>query len=155
MILQQDVPYRIDEIVPHSSRMSLLDELVRYNRDQIVVAVNISERSQFFEASLGVPAYVGIEYMAQAVAAFAGIEEVQRGRRPKIGLLLGSRRYTCSVAYFAPESRLEIVANMRFRDESNLVGLVCEINSGGALIASADLKAVLPDDVRATIDSQS
>ncbi|HTE41875.1 MAG TPA: hypothetical protein VK629_13670 [Steroidobacteraceae bacterium] len=154
MNLQLGVSYRIDQIVPHAGRMSLLDELLHYDSEKIIAVVHVSERSQFFENDRGVPAYVGIEYMAQAVAAFAGIEEVQADRKPKIGLLLGTRRYNSTVDYFTAGARVEVIARMRYRDPTNLVGFGCEILIDDVPVAAADLKAVLPDDARALLDSQ-
>ena len=38
-----------------------------------------------------VPAWVGIEYMAQAIAAWAGCRARAAGKPPQLGFLLGSR----------------------------------------------------------------
>jgi len=147
--------YRIDQIVPHAGRMSLLDELVRYDAECVVAALTIRQDAQFFEAGRGVPAYVGIEYMAQAVSAYSGIEAVQAGGKPKIGLLLGSRRYRCSTDYFPLGARLEVVAHMELRDQSNLVVFTCKIIHDGDVVARADMKAVMPDDVHELIRLQT
>lgn len=147
--------YRIDEIVAHAGRMSLLDELVAYDAEHIVVALTIREHTEFYEPGSGVPAWVGIEYMAQAVGAFSGIEDVQAGRKPQIGLLLGSRRYACTVSEFSLGMHLEIVARLALRDENNLVAFTCEVRHAGEQLARADLKAIRPDDVYALVRSQS
>jgi predicted hotdog family 3-hydroxylacyl-ACP dehydratase len=152
-IVDLDKRYLIGEIVPHAGRMSLLDEMVSYDFEHIVVAATIRENSEFFESGRGVPAWIGIEYMAQAVAAFSGIEDVQAGIKPQIGLLLGTRRYTCTVSEFAVGMRLEIGARLAMRDESNLVAFHCEIRHAGKQLARADLKAVAPDDVHALVQS--
>jgi predicted hotdog family 3-hydroxylacyl-ACP dehydratase len=155
MNIRLGVPYRIEEIVAHEARMQLLDELVSYNEEQIVVAVTVRDTSQFCVPGVGVPAWVGIEYMAQAVGAFSGIEDVQAGGKPQIGLLLGSRRYRCSVQSFPLGARLIVTANLKLRDAENLVAFHCEIERDGAVLAQADLKAVLPDDVDALVRAQS
>jgi len=147
--------YRIEEIVAHADRMQFLDELVRYDAEQIVVAVTISEATEFYIPGIGVPAWVGIEYMAQAVGAFSGIEDVQLGRKPQIGLLLGSRRYHCDVTEFVLGTRLEVSAQLLLRDDSNLVVFNCEIHVAGKRIARADLKAIRPEDVHGLVKSQS
>jgi predicted hotdog family 3-hydroxylacyl-ACP dehydratase len=153
--IELGIKYRIEDIVPHAERMLLLEELVDYDAERVIVALTVRESAEFCVSGKGVPAWVGVEYMAQAVAAFSGIEEVQQGNKPKIGLLLGTRRYQCSVPEFPIGARLEIVANLLLRDESNLVAFNCEIKMDSVSVARADLKAVRPDDVLALVQSQS
>ena len=153
--LKLNVRYRIEEIVAHADRMQLLDELVSYDNEGAVVAVTIRESSEFYQPGFGVPAWVGIEYMAQTVGAFSGIEEVQLGRKPQIGLLLGSRRYRCELSAFPLGARLEITVKLQLRDESNLAVFDCSIAMDGRRIAQADLKAIRPENVEALVRSQA
>jgi len=61
---------RIGELLPHGPEMTLVDRLVSYTPTGSVIAADISERCVFFDRT-GVPAWAGIEYMSQAVAAHA------------------------------------------------------------------------------------
>jgi predicted hotdog family 3-hydroxylacyl-ACP dehydratase len=153
--IQLGIHYDIEQIVAHADRMQLLDEVVNYDAEQIKVTVTIRDNTEFYIPGVGVPAWVGIEYMAQAVGAFSGIEEVQLGRKPQIGLLLGSRRYTCDVSEFPLGARLEVIAQLQLRDDSNLAVFHCEIYLEGKRIARGDLKAIRPDDVHGLVKSQS
>jgi len=135
--------------------MQLLDELIAYDEAQIEVGLAIRPDSEFCEPDTGVPAWVGVEYMAQAVGAFSGIEEVQMGKRPQIGLLLGTRRYQCTVASFPIGARLVIRAELQLRDESNLVAFLCSIDMNGERVARADIKAIRPENVLELIRAQS
>ncbi len=54
----------------------------------------------FYESPVGVPSYVGIEYIAQTVAAHAGMAALEKGELVRVGFLLGTRRYACRVPYF-------------------------------------------------------
>lgn len=155
MKIQLGIPYRIQDIVAHEPRMQLLDALVGYDEEHIAVSVVVRPDSEFCVPGVGVPAWVGIEYMAQAVGAFSGIEEVQSGKRPQIGLLLGSRRYECSVTDFPIGARLDVRANLQLRDDANLVVFHCTIDMDGARVARADIKAIRPDDVHALVKAQS
>ena len=155
MKLELGIRYRIEEIVAHEAPMQLLDELVEYDDEHIVVSVTIRESTEFCEPGVGVPGWVGIEYMAQAVGAYSGILDVQAGRKPQIGLLLGSRRYRCSVPNFAVGSQLVVGAALQLRDDSNLVVFHCTIAIDGQPVANADLKAIQPDDVHALVRAQS
>lgn len=155
MKVKLGIPYRIEEIVAHRERMQLLDEMISYDDSHILVSVTIRSDTQFCEPGVGVPAWVGIEYMAQAVGAFSGIEEVQVGKRPQIGLLLGTRRYESSVAHFPIGARLEVRADLQLRDDADLVVFLCGIDMNGERVARADVKAIRPENVLELIKAQS
>lgn len=56
-----------------------------------------------------VPAWVGIEYMAQAFAAYAGMMAIQAGEPIKLGFFLGgTRRYNSNFAEFRVDSMITI-----------------------------------------------
>ena len=54
----------------------------------------------YFVPGLGVPVWVGIELMAQAIAAHAGLGARREQKPPRAGMLLGTRRFEASAAYF-------------------------------------------------------
>lgn len=89
----------IGELLPHGSKMTLLDRLVEYSPQRSVATVTIRGDSRFADDG-GVPAWVGIEYMAQTIAAHAGYEARLRGEPPAIGFLLGTRSYVSDVGAF-------------------------------------------------------
>lgn len=97
----------IGELLPHGPAMTLLDALVEYSPQRSVAKATITERSRFVEGS-AVPAWAGIEYMAQTIAAHAGYEARLRGERPAVGFLLGTRAYRCELGEFPVGSTLTI-----------------------------------------------
>jgi predicted hotdog family 3-hydroxylacyl-ACP dehydratase len=97
----------IGELLPHGPEMTVIDRLVEYSPQRSVSTVVVTEQSPFFVRS-GVPAWLGIEYMAQTIAAHAGFEARLRGERPAIGFLLGTRAYESEVGEFALGSTLTI-----------------------------------------------
>src|SRR4051812_9305750 len=107
--------YRVDELVPHRGPMSLLDAIVDYGPDWLRATVTPRAGARFATA-IGVPAWVGIEYMAQAASAFGGIEQVQRGEQPTIGLLIGARYYRCVQDSFFLGQPLTVIARVAMRD---------------------------------------
>jgi predicted hotdog family 3-hydroxylacyl-ACP dehydratase len=90
---------RIGDLLPHGPRMTVVDRLVSYTPARSVVAAVVNERSMFFDRT-GVPAWAGIEYMSQAVAAHAGFESRLRGEPPAVGFILGTRAYESFVLEF-------------------------------------------------------
>ena len=82
----------IADLVPHSGKMSLLDRLVEASSEHAISELTIGPDSLFFEPGQGVPAWIGIEYMAQTIAAFSGFVAKQKQEAVKIGLLVGCRK---------------------------------------------------------------
>lgn len=143
--------FRIADVLPHAGTMLLLDELLEYGEEHVCCAVNVRRETLFCEGANGVPSWVGLEYMAQTMCAFSGVEEVLAGGKPTIALLLGSRRYQCETPWFALGSRLVIRADLQLRDENDLVAFQCSIHEGGRLLARGDVKAYRPRDVMSVI----
>ena len=67
----------IRQLVPHSGQMVLLDRALLVDADCLVAEVRIHEGSMLGGPD-GVGAWVGIEYMAQAISAHAGWHALQR-----------------------------------------------------------------------------
>ena len=63
--------YDIERVVPHRGTMRLVDRLVDWDEDTVAVELRVPEEGPFSHAE-GVPAWVGVEYMAQTIAAWAG-----------------------------------------------------------------------------------
>lgn len=148
------VEYSIAQVLPHEGRMLLLDELFEYGQEHVVAAVEIRPDSVLCEPGRGVPSWVGLEYMAQTVAAFSGVEEVRLGMKPRIGLLLGTRNYQAKVPYFPIGARLVVRGEMLIRGEDDLVAFACEIRCGDEQYAVGDVKAARPRDIHALVREQ-
>ena len=115
----------IDELVPHGPAMTLIERLVDYSPQRSVATVTITPQSRFVESG-GVPAWVGIEYMAQTIAAHAGYEARLRGEPPAIGFLLGTRSYSTEVGAFPLGSELTITVEPLVTD-AKLGAFQCSI----------------------------
>jgi predicted hotdog family 3-hydroxylacyl-ACP dehydratase len=92
--------FSIDEILPHGPEATLIDRLVETSAEQSVATVKICESTPFLVNGF-VPAYIGIEYMAQTIAARVGFDARVGGRPPPIGFLLGTRAYQTYISAFA------------------------------------------------------
>ena len=80
----------IENYVPHRGVMLLLDRLLQADAESAVAQVTVP-RDGLFLQDAGMPAWVGVEYMAQAVAAWAGWQAVQAQQPVKLGFLQGTR----------------------------------------------------------------
>ena len=79
-------------LIPHGGRMLLLDRVKWYNlKEQSIEAeYRITEDCLFYDSAAdGVPAWVGFEFIAQAVSALTGIGYRERGEPPNVGFILG------------------------------------------------------------------
>ncbi|MEP3486792.1 MAG: 3-hydroxylacyl-ACP dehydratase [Sneathiella sp.] len=96
--------------------MVLLDRFVAATESALEAEVHITEGSPFYCPEKGVPAYVGIEYIAQAISAYNGLLSYQNNEKIELGFLLGSRRVDLKCAYFPVGSILSILVNVSFND---------------------------------------
>ncbi len=134
--------YLVAEVVPQSGGMILIDEIIEYNDNSLLASVTITDSSLFVDPTCGVPGWVGIEYMAQTVAAWAGIQAKTRNESIKPGFLLGTRKYIANKSYFAIGSQLLITVQQTYRDDE-LGVFDCKIENN-QLIAKATLNVYQP-----------
>jgi len=133
----------VNELLPHDPPMVLLDRILSIDESSLVAEVTIRPDSVLCDES-GVPGWVGIEYMAQAVAAHAGARARLRGDPPSVGYLLGTRSYKCSVAVFPIGMTLTVHIRSLFV-EMNLGAFECRLESGDEL-ANATINVYQPAD---------
>ncbi|MDA8230041.1 MAG: hypothetical protein M0006_01745 [Magnetospirillum sp.] len=145
-------PWPVEALLPHAPPMVLLDEALGYAQDRIRVAAAIRPDHPF-ATPRGVPAHVGIELMAQACGAFAGAHALAAGGAPRLGFLLGTRRYQANDDWFRIGDRLEIWAQVAFRDEEMGV-FDCRVERGGEVVAEAQLTVYQPKNPNAVLASQ-
>ncbi|HTH44482.1 MAG TPA: hotdog family protein [Oxalicibacterium sp.] len=139
----------IRELVPHAGPMVLLDRVVAVEGEGLCAEVAIRPGTLFC-AENGVGSWVGIEYMAQAVAAFAGYEARARGEAVRVGFLLGSRRYECAGPAFAIGKRLHVHVQRTLQGENGLGAFECHIadaDNAAAVLATATITVFQPDNV--------
>ncbi len=136
--------FSVAELVPHSGKMSLLDNIVEYGDNWLSAEVCISADSMFVDDK-GVPGWVGLEYMAQAVAAYSGLQQRLNGGRPKLGFLLGARKYLCSTDYFAIDKTWLITVQLDMQAANGLNVFQCVLRGEG-IDASANINVFQPDD---------
>ena len=136
-------PHAMDAWVPHRGAMSLLETVEHCDDQSIVARVRVPADGLFADAG-GVPSWVGIEYMAQAVAAWSGARARGGGESPRIGYLLGSRRYEATVAAFEAGAELQVFAQCELMGGNGLGMFDCRIERDGRVLASGRLSVFEP-----------
>ena len=118
------------KLVRHEGRMRLLDRVVASGDCTLSAEVKITPDATFYTDPEGVPAWIGIEYLAQAVAALAGVQGQKKGEaEPPLGYLLGTRNYRCKVPWFTPGMRLLAIATEELQDDNGLGSYDCRLMS--------------------------
>lgn len=141
----------LSALLPHAPPMLLLDEILGHDGDTVVAVATIRADHPFLDPlTAGVPSHIGIELMAQACGALAGLRASGTGRAPALGFLLGTRRYSSSARWFGVGERLEVRATETYLDGEMGV-FDCRIVLDGHEVASAALTVYQPADPAAVL----
>ncbi len=149
---RQAIAHAMADIVPHAGAMILLDRPLDGDADNLACEVTIPPSGLFCRDG-GVGNWVGLEYMAQAVAAWAGWQARLRGESPKIGFLLGSRRYECARPQFKTGEVLRVDVHRVYQADNGLSQFDCRIQIAGDTVASATLTVFEPKDAAAFLQT--
>ncbi|WP_417067213.1 hypothetical protein [Niveibacterium terrae] len=138
----------IAELIPHRERMLLVDRVLSFEGEQVVAELTVRDDPLFCSDGL-VGSWVGLEYMAQTVGAMIGLMSRERGEPVRIGLLLGTRRFSAQVAAFRPGQTLRVEATQAFIADNGLAAFDARILDQDRVLAEATLSAFQPEDVQA------
>jgi predicted hotdog family 3-hydroxylacyl-ACP dehydratase len=152
------LPWTLAEMVPHRPPMLLLDEALAADAEGAKARLTIRADSRFFDGvEGGVPAWVGIEYMAQTVAVWLGRQQLDKGQPVNVAFLLGTRSFASEVPAFPLGSVLTVTARMLYSEENSLGAFACRIDgespAGGRFEVTARLNAFRPENPHAFVKS--
>jgi predicted hotdog family 3-hydroxylacyl-ACP dehydratase len=131
--------------IPHRGAMQLIDRVVEVGAEHSVAEVDVPADGLFVRDGK-VPGWVGIEYMAQTVSAWAGGRARNSGKPPRVGLLLGTRRYEARRAAFPSGALLRVEARCELMADNGLGMFDCRILMDGEEVASAKISVLDPPD---------
>jgi predicted hotdog family 3-hydroxylacyl-ACP dehydratase len=136
----------VAELLPHRPPMVLIDEACGMEGEFFLAKVRITPASPFFSGG-GVPSWVGLEYMAQTVAAFSGALGKAEGGAIKVGMLLGTREYTVETPLFADGEELAVLTRIDIFQTDGVSSMNCRIRSrDGRILAQAQITVIdVPD----------
>ncbi|MGF1695618.1 hotdog family protein [Vibrio lamellibrachiae] len=136
----------IEQLLPHEKPMILIDRALSVEAESIHCQVDIDKHNLFFNKEANsVPAYLGIEFMAQSVAAWSGYHATLRNEEPPIGFLLGSRRYVANCDTFSQGQTLDIYAEQVMEDNGMAV-FSAYIEHNGLQVAKCQLNVYVPSE---------
>jgi len=124
----------VAELIPHSGKMVLLDKIISCDNNSLSAELVVRD-----DGLLGndktVPAWAGIEYMAQAVAVYAGLMAKRAGEPVRLGFLLGTRRFKSNVVEYNVGSTLTVQVEKILQDgslgafECRILGINVEVSA--------------------------
>ncbi len=122
--------------------MLLLDAVDGAEDGLLVASVTIRPDSPFARPD-GVAAHIGLEYMAQACGALAGLTSLEAGEPVRVGFLIGARRVELHRSWFRYGERLTVSAQLMYRDDAT-AAMKTLIEIGGICVAEAQLAVYQP-----------
>lgn len=135
------------EYLPHDAPMVLVEKVLSVGEEQASCQVRVGEGvlAPFLTAEGDLPAWFGIEIIAQTIGVWSGWHGRQlHDSKPSPGMLLGGRGYRCQSAVFPAGSTLEVTVTLLMRDEK-IGSFEGVISINGERYASGRLNTYQPD----------
>ncbi|MEZ4280877.1 MAG: hypothetical protein R3F21_14855 [Myxococcota bacterium] len=137
-----------EQVLVHRPPMIWLRAIEGHDARETSASVAVADCGALRDADGGVAAHVAIEWMAQCVAAHAGIERRAGGEAPTLGLLLGSRHVRFARSAYNANERFRVVATRSWGDDRGAVSFDCRVEeiASGEPVAAARLSCFVPGD---------
>lgn len=128
-------------LIPHRPPMRLVDEVIAAEGQRIECRSSIPADSLFADAHGHVDSLVCVEYVAQTISAYVGLQHIREQRAPNIGFLV-----SCNEAnFYVHDLRIGDVLDIRAEHvwgETGLGKFKGEVRRDGTLVAALDLSVV-------------
>ena len=138
--------YEPEELLVHRAPMQLLSSVDSWGEDWIECLAKHDVGAPFADCYGRRPAWVGLEYMCQAICALEGIGLVLEGQAPAPAFLLGTRKFESSCSYLEPNEPVRIRVDTELRDNTRLGVFQCEIYDQERKLMSAKIKGIMVKD---------
>jgi len=156
MTLEEVRALPLTALLPHQPPMLLIDRLVGCDAEHVEVELTLSPQSEFCEGGR-VGAWVGLEYMAQTMAAMAGVHARLADRPPRVGLLVATREYRAQVPFFEAGQVLRVHARQVLFDPNGLSVVECTLKDANTQLelACASLTGIEVEDFQRFLQEQN
>jgi predicted hotdog family 3-hydroxylacyl-ACP dehydratase len=145
----------IEDLLPHRGTMLLTDAVLACGDADIVTQARVDSAAWYADDMGAMPAWIGIELMAQAIAAHVGLLAMRAGGTARPGVLLGSSKFEALTPSFARDATLRIHATEVLRGEQGHGAYECAIETADAQrLAQAVIKVFQPADFQAFIEGR-
>ncbi|WP_094779870.1 hotdog family protein [Paraburkholderia ribeironis] len=142
----------IEAIIPHRGTVLLIDAIDTFSDDALTAHATVDAHAWYADTAGAMPAWIGIELMAQAIAAHVALLAMRGGGCARLGVLLGSRSYKALQPAFASGACLLIRVTEFLRSEEGHGAYECTIHDGDVCCAEAVVKIFQPPDFQSFIE---
>jgi predicted hotdog family 3-hydroxylacyl-ACP dehydratase len=150
--VEQLVQQPIEAIIPHRGTMLLIDAVDSFSDTALRARASVDPHAWYAGADGAMPAWIGIELMAQAIAAHVALLAMRGGACARPGVLLGSRSYHALRPAFAVGAPLLVDVSELLRGEAGHGAYECTIHQDGVCCAQAVIKVYQPPDFQSLIE---
>lgn len=143
------------ELVPHRFPMVFLDEVTAFT--PATLAGRYTPPADHWCGAAGLPAFMGIEIIAQAIAAHNSLlcRETDPTAAPSMGVLLGARRYQAAQARFPLGRPIQVFIEEKVQDPQGFGAFEGTLtDENGRPLAKATVKVFRPANFRDYIGAQ-
>ena len=134
--------------------MLFIDAIKRVDGQRLRAVAKPKRDAWYADGDGNMPAWVGIELMAQAIAAYVGYAKWRKGEPTRMGFLLGTRKYSVTIPVFPADTILDVVVDEVYREPSGLGAFDCFIELNGVRVAEATVKAFEPENPQQFLQTQ-
>lgn len=127
-----------ETLLPHAGEMVWVHAVRHYEADVCETRTELEKLRRLKQPDGRLPAWAGIEIMAQTAAVHAGIRRREEKKPPQPGFLVSTRRYNCHATFFPAGGRLNTRVEREFGSDTGMCVLTCRIED-------ADRQKVLAD----------
>jgi predicted hotdog family 3-hydroxylacyl-ACP dehydratase len=152
LTVEQLVRQPIEAIIPHRGSMLLLDAIDTFADTTLTAHAIVDPHAWYADAAGAMPAWIGIEVMAQAIAAHVALVAMRGGGHARPGVLLGSRSYQALQPAFRSGARLRVQVSELLRSDAGHGAYECTIDDGEVRCAEAVVKVFQPPDFQSFIE---
>jgi predicted hotdog family 3-hydroxylacyl-ACP dehydratase len=138
----------VNDYLPHTPPMRLIEFISASSETSVTTLTRLTSESAFYCAEAGgIPAWVGLEYLAQTAAVWVGLEDVRNGRPVDPAFLISARQYTVTEPVFVVGQDLfaEVKVEMIEQDIVAFSGQITDAH--GRIMANAVFTAYRPENV--------
>lgn len=145
----------IKDLIPHRGCNLLLEKVLQADSASITASGQVPPSGWYLEQDKTMPSWIGIELMAQAIAAHIGLENQQRGGPVRPGMLIGCKSFEILAPGLGISEKFCVRAETIYRDDNGFAAYDCVVSGTAGAMAKATLKAYQPENFKDFMDKSS
>ena len=152
--------YDLTKLIPQRSPMIFISdvEAFDYENETLIARIDVRDTDIMFDENLGgIPSWASLEFMAQSVASYVGLQDLHNNPNatPAVGFILGSRKISVLKPVYLVNHSYFVNVKSLFCDQ-NIASFDCQIvDEDSDVIANGSLNVFRPDDIKKFMESNN